>query len=114
MSGSELNINYTIKNDYIIVYPEERLDLSSSAYLEKSLRSLCQEYPDKNIIINLSRVPFINSAAIGVILLFSRQLASTNLSLKVTNLNDNVKKVISILEAEDLIDIYEDEEKAME
>jgi hypothetical protein len=39
--------------------------------------------------------------------LLFRASSSTISPLRSQNLNDNVKKVISILEAEDLIDIYE-------
>lgn len=106
-------LEYKKKNNCIVVYFESPLDISTSPEAERSLEKLMKQYDKYSFILNLSKVEYINSAGLGVIILTAKKLEKKGKSLKISNLNYLVKKVISILDARDIIDIYEDEEDAI-
>lgn len=107
------SLEYKKKNKCIVVYFESPLDISTSPEAERSLEKLMTRYDGYSFILNLSKVAYINSAGLGVIILTAKKLEKKGKSLKVSNLNYLVKKVISILDAHDVIDIYDDEEDAI-
>jgi anti-anti-sigma factor len=106
-------LEYKKIDNNIIVYFESPLDISTSPLVERSLDLLMRQYEGYSFILNLSRVAYINSAGLGVIILTAKKLEKHGSSLKLCNLNHVVKKVIDILDARDIIDIYEDEEDAV-
>lgn len=108
-----ISLEYKKKDNYIIVYFESPLDIKTSPIAEKSLEMLLNRYESCNFILNLSKVAYINSAGLGVIILIAKKLEKKGKALKLTNLNNVVKKVITILDAHNIIDIYEDEEEAI-
>ena len=55
----------------------------------------------------------MNSAGLGVLIISSKRLESAGRFLKITNLNIAVKKVIQLLDAHEIIDIYDSEEEAL-
>lgn len=107
------SLEYKKKNNCIVVYFESPLDISTSPVVERGLETLLNQYEGHSFILNLSKVAYINSAGLGVIILTAKKLEKKGSSLKVSNLNNVVKKVINILDAHDIIDIYEDEEDAI-
>ncbi len=108
-----ISLEYKKKDNYIIVYFEAPLDIKTSPIVEKSLEMLLNQYEGYNFILNLSKVAYINSAGLGVIILTAKKLEKKGRILKLTNLNNAVKKVINILDAHNIIDIYEDEDEAI-
>lgn len=106
-------LEYKKIDSSIIVYFESPLDISTSPLVERNLELLMKQYEGYSFILNLSRVAYINSAGLGVIILTAKKLEKNGSSLKLCNLNNVVKKVIDILDAQDVIDIYEDEEEAV-
>jgi len=106
-------LEYKKIDNNIVVYFESPLDISTSPLMERSLEVLMKQYDGYSFILNLSRVAYINSAGLGVIILTAKKLEKCGSSLKICNLNNVVKKVIDILDAQDVIDIYEDEEDAV-
>lgn len=108
-----ISLEYKKKDNYIIVYFESPLDIKTSPIIERSLEMLLNQYEECNFILNLSKVAYINSAGLGVIILTAKKLEKKGRTLKLTNLNNAVKKVINILDAHNIIDIYEDEDEAI-
>lgn len=106
-------MDYKKVDNCLVVYFESPLDISTSPVAERDLEILMKQYEGYNIILNLSRVAYINSAGLGVIILTAKKLEKSGSLLKICCLNNVVKKVISILDAHDIIDIYEDEEDAV-
>ena len=108
-----LSLKYKKKDNYIVVYFEFPLDIRTSPVIERRLETLLNQYEGFSFIFNFSQVAYINSAGLGVIILTAKKLEKKGRILKLTNLNNAVKKVINILDAHNIIDIYEDEEEAI-
>jgi len=112
-SITEMNIDYRKNTDSIVVYINSPLDFWNSPSIQKNLSYIMDQYPDYNFVVNLNKVEYMNSAGLGMLIISSKKLESNNRSLKVSNLNREVKKVIEILNADRIIDFYDTEEEAL-
>jgi len=108
-----MSLNYEKRDNVIIVYVESPLDIGNSPLIQRDISTLINQYPDYNFILNMNHVEFMNSAGLGVLIISSKRLESHHRSLKVTNLNVAVKKVIHLLDAHEIIDVYDNEEEAL-
>jgi anti-sigma B factor antagonist len=108
-----INLDYKKNENSIIVYIDSPLDLWNSPGIQKNLSNIIDEFSHYNFILNMANMEYMNSAGLGMLIIFSKKVESNHRSLKVSNLNKEVKKVIHILGADDIIDIYETEEEAL-
>jgi len=106
-------LNYEKKKNVVVVYVDLPLDIRNSPLLQKDLNILMDQFPGDNFVLNMNRVNFMNSAGLGVLILSTKKLESGNRCLKITNLSEPIKKIVQLLEADEIIDIYETEEDAV-
>jgi anti-sigma B factor antagonist len=109
-----MNLHYEKKENIIIVYVNTPLDIGNSPLIQRDISTLISQYPDYNFIINMEQVEFMNSAGLGVLIISTKRLESNSRCLKITNLNDAVKKVIHILDAHEIINVYDTEDEALQ
>jgi len=108
-----MNLNYEKKGNIIVVHVESPLDIGNSPLVQRDISTLMDQFPDYDFILNMEHVEFMNSAGLGVLIISTKRLESCSRNLKVTNLNFSVKKVIQLLDAHEIIDVYESEEEAL-
>jgi len=108
-----MNLHYEKKDNVIIVYVNSPLDIGNSPLIQRDISTLISQYPDYNFIINMEQVEVMNSAGLGVLIISTKRLESNNRCLKITNLNEAVKKVIQILDAHEIINVYDTEDEAL-
>lgn len=90
------------------------MDLSNSPVIQKDLNLLVEKFPERDLIVDMRGVGFMNSAGLGVLILITKKLEARGRSLKLTYLNRALLDVIKLLEADEILDIYEDEERALQ
>jgi len=108
-----MNLEYKTKGNNIVIYLKESLDIANSAYVERNISQLITEYNDHDVVLNMDSVKYMNSAGLGVLIILTKELEKKERLLKITNLNYTLRKVINILDAETLINIYDDERDAV-
>ena len=108
-----MNLEYKTKGNNVVVYLKESLDIANSAYIERNISSLIIQYDDHDIVLNMDSVKYMNSAGLGVLIILTKELEKKERTLKISNLNYTLRKVINILDAETLINIYDDERDAV-
>jgi anti-sigma B factor antagonist len=108
-----MNLEYKTKGNNVVVYLKESLDIANSAYIERNISSLITQYDDHDIVLNMDSVKYMNSAGLGVLIILTKELEKKERTLKISNLNYTLRKVINILHAETLINIYDDERDAV-
>ncbi|HNX22972.1 MAG TPA: STAS domain-containing protein [Spirochaetota bacterium] len=108
-----MNLNYEKKGNVVVVYVDSPLDIGNSPLIQRDISTLINHFPGCNFILNMGNVEFMNSAGLGVLIISTKRLESGNRYLKVTNLNMAVKKVIQILDAHEIIDVYDSDEEAI-
>ena len=107
-----MDLKYEKKDNVIVIYVESPLDIGNSPLIQKDISTLINQFPEYNFILNMERVEAMNSAGLGVLIISSKKLESNHRNLKVSNLNFAVKKVIQLLDAHEIIDVYDSEEEA--
>ncbi len=108
-----MNLNYEKKDNIIIVYVNSPLDIGNSPLIQRDISTLISQFPDYNFILNMESVELMNSAGLGVLIISTKRLESNNRCLKISNLNVAVKKVIQILDAHEIINVYDTEDEAV-
>jgi len=108
-----MNLKYEKKENVIIVHVGSSLDIGNSPLVQRDINTLINQFPEYDFILNMEQVDIMNSAGLGVLILSSKKLESAKRSLKLSNLNIAVKKVIQLLDAHEIIDVYDNEEDAV-
>jgi len=108
-----MSLEYKTKGNNLVIYLKESLDIANSAYVERNISQLITEYNDRDIVLNMDSVKYMNSAGLGVLIILTKELEKKERILKISNLNYTLRKVINILDAETLVNIYDDERDAV-
>lgn len=108
-----MSLEYKTKGNNLVIYLKESLDIANSAYVERNISQLITEYNDHDIVLNMDSVKYMNSAGLGVLIILTKELEKKERTLKISNLNYTLRKVINILDAETLVNIYDDERDAV-
>jgi stage II sporulation protein AA (anti-sigma F factor antagonist) len=100
--------------DVVIVQPEiERLDELAGRQLVAQMRT--QFGFDAKILLDLSDVQFVNSAALGYIITYGRRVRHQHGSLAVCSLQDHPRGVFKITRmARNLSGVYDTESQALD
>jgi anti-anti-sigma factor len=109
-----MRYSYVENKNTVVAYLDSILDIGSSSIVQKELKVLIEQFPDSDFIVNMEQVEYINSAGLGALIVSAKKIRSSKRKFKITNLNDTVKKVIEILDAQEIIDVYDNEEEAFE
>ena len=84
----------------------------AAADLRETLADLVNQDVQK-IIVNLSQVDHINSAAIGALVGAAKQLRLKDGDVKLYGLTDNIRRTFDLIGASDIIEIYDSEDSAL-
>jgi len=98
-----MDMRYEIEGEDIIMYLNNPLDIGFAPVVEKYVGGIIKENTDYNVVIDLENVSYINSSGLGVLIFLSKLLKGNNRKLKVINMSSTVKKVVDILDANDIL-----------
>ncbi len=90
-------MHYTIRNKYIFAIFDIHGDITftDASIIEKDAMEQGHQGID-NIVFNFDAVPYIDSAALGILLKISRKLEELGIALYLMNVNDVIKGVLKI------------------
>ncbi len=108
-----MNINYAQKGDFLIFRLYGELDMNTVPDFKKKINKLRKEKRINNIIINLSKIKFIDSTGIGAILGRYKKLKKNNGQLVLVGVNKRVEKIFALSGITGLIPIYDKEKTAI-
>ncbi len=97
----------TVKKEekYTLIQPEiEKLDSTVAAILKSEI-VLVTGNGEKNLIIDLHDVKYIDSSGLSALLVANRSCKGLNGTFVLTGLNDNVRKLISISQLDTILTI---------
>ena len=83
--------------------------------VETVLEKICQLFNDGfiNIVADFSKLRYVNSTGLGILLHFSKSAKEKNGSFKIANVNENVYEIIEIIGATSLLEIYDELDEAI-
>jgi len=90
---------------------EKALDASNSEQFKKSMAETLQSH-DK-VVIDLTRVEFVDSSGCGALLSCLRQLGDRGGELKLCSVQKNVERLFELVRMNRIIDIYPSKEDAL-
>ncbi len=91
-----MTIVHTIQPTRIVVAVNGDLDLKTADPLREALDALIDRYRDKDLIIDLADVDFIDSSGLGVILGRYRRLAQRNRTVSLAGIRPSVRTVLDL------------------
>ncbi|SIO22274.1 STAS domain-containing protein [Algoriphagus halophilus] len=98
-------------HDLLVIQGE--IDASNSVILDQKMQELT-ESGSKSILVDGSGLEYISSAGLGVFMSYLEDFQEEGITLKIFALSPRVFEVFKILGLDQLIDIYESKEAALE
>jgi anti-sigma B factor antagonist len=98
--------------DAIIAAVSGEVDLNNSPELRSALLSLIGRHSPRRLILNLGKVPYMDSSAIAVLVELLRKLGRGG-KLILTDLQPRVKGLLEIARLDSIFIIAKDEQEAM-
>ncbi len=82
-------------NDYMIFDLEEDISIETAQELEKTINaSINDNY--KKVVLNIKRVEYINSFALGILIKTMQEVESKNCEFYLMNAGQNVKALLKV------------------
>ncbi|WP_373396701.1 STAS domain-containing protein [Algoriphagus halophilus] len=97
-------------HDLLVIQGE--IDASNSVILDQKMQET--ESGSKSILVDGSGLEYISSAGLGVFMSYLEDFQEEGITLKIFALSPRVFEVFKILGLDQLIDIYESKEAALE
>ncbi len=103
------------KRNIGIIMPEGEIVFENSNPHKEEVKSKITEDEDiDKLIVDLGQVPYLDSSGVGYLISLLKFMRQGEGELVLSNLDDKVQRVIKLTKLEDIIDIYESNEEAME
>jgi anti-anti-sigma factor len=90
-----LTINSETQGNYLVIALTGRVDASNAKTLEEQAIGLIKD-SNVNLILNLTDVNYISSAALRVFLLIAKELSKVNGTIKLCGLSSTLQDVFDI------------------
>jgi anti-sigma B factor antagonist len=99
-------------NKAVVVLAIDKLDAANAGHLRTEMCDVFQTYDD--VVLDMSQVDFVDSSGLGVLLSFTRMLASKGGRLRLCAVKDSVLELIRLVRFERVLDIALSREEALE
>jgi anti-anti-sigma factor len=84
---------------------EGRFDFSAHRVFRSQYESCLQIPGVKHVALNMAKVEYLDSSALGMLLLLNEGARATNIQVAITNCPDNVKKILNIANFERIFNV---------
>ena len=104
-----------IDDDVLVVYFQDAriIDETRIQTLGKELLDLVSSTGNDRIILNFKNVSFMSSAMIGKLIQFGKKCDTSDIKLRLCEINDNVEEVFSLMNLGKVFKIDKDEERSV-
>lgn len=106
-----MEINMTVNGTTCIITPSGQVDALTSPKLNEYFQEKLIEY--HNLVGDLSKVDFISSAGLRVLLATVKDARRSGGDLRLAGVKDDVKKVLSVSGFDQILKIYPDVQSAI-
>jgi anti-anti-sigma factor len=115
MEACEMNFKVETKNNtHIFRLKEERLNARIAPDLKAQLLLLIGEETPRNILLDLTKVKFVDSSGLGALLLGLRQARANDRQFALLGTQKRVSNLIHIAQVGTVLTSYMDEEEALQ
>lgn len=96
------------QQDAVIARLSGSLTVANAPELRQGLMDAVKKHGPKTLALNLTEVDFIDSSALGVFVEVRRQVAAGGGSLALTNLNDDIRGLMRIMNLDSVFTFLDD------
>ncbi|MCG6930854.1 MAG: STAS domain-containing protein [Desulfofustis sp.] len=108
-----MDIVKTEQRGVIILAPDGRLDSNSAPSLEQEIGTIGFGSDGHHLLLDLSKVEYISSAGLRVVLKTVKERQSASKSFAVSNMQDHVREVFEISGFDSYVTIFPDTAAAL-
>jgi anti-anti-sigma factor len=108
-----MDIKTEVKNRKRVFYPAGNLDLTASLHFEKYLNEILNLDEECDFIINMKDIMSMSSSCMSILIKVEKKLRKRNCKLRLSNISQVVRELISISNLDTVISTYENEEEAL-
>lgn len=113
MLTDDLIINERKINGIVVIELEGDLDAFTVQEIRRRLNEMMEEGTDR-IVLNLSKLRYINSTSIGVLVGRLRRIRERGGDIVLAELNPRINRIITLVGGRRLFRIFNNEQKAIE
>jgi len=106
-----MQLTYSEKNGYKVVYFEGSLDTVTSPEVEKTINAFIDADTVK-FVFNFDKTRYMSSSGLRVLLATAKKLKGKG-ELKISNLNEMIEEVFDISGFNQILNVYKTEEEAL-
>src|SRR5438045_1070275 len=101
------------EGDCVIVTVKGEIDLQASPELRVALLELLKKYSPKKLVLNLSRVAYMDSSAIAVLVEMLKKMNSAGGKIYLTSLQPRVQGLLEIVRLNTIFSIVATDQEAV-
>jgi len=109
---SDVSFDTKTEGDIQIVNISGQLDAFTVSNLKSEFKKLTDAHSIK-FILNLGKVDYANSTAIGAIVAVAQQVRKRKGDIKLCGMNDDIRKVFDLVGASKILEIFKSEQEAL-
>lgn len=102
-----MTIVHTVQGGHVRVAVKGDMDLKTADPLREALDKLLDRYRDRNLLLDLSEVGFVDSSGLGVILGRYRRLSAQGRTIALTGVRPHVRSVLELAGIDSIMSITE-------
>ena len=114
ISDEKMKVKILTKNEVNIVRIEGAIKSGDEYNLADKIEKYIEPGKAPKFIIDLSKVPFLNSAALGVFLNIYKRVESLNGRIVFSGLNSEIEKLMEITRLTSIFEVFRSTGEAME
>ncbi len=108
-----LEVLKTVNDAIQVLEWKENITLKNIELFRQDMNNLLNQ-DSQNLILNLAETTYINSAGLGIIAESVVQAKRNNKELVISNMEDSIKEIFSIVKFSSFMKLFEVEEEAIE
>lgn len=105
-------VKMEMKDGLMICRVEGDINLNTASGIKKEFVAFVDQKPSR-VIINFSKVAYIDSSGLGMLVEILKKIKAYGGSLKLTNLSAKIKSMFEIIQFNKIFDIADNEEGAI-
>ena len=97
---------------YVVHMKSARVSFPEVPHIKKEIQHLMASYPQK-IILDLEKVNYLDSAALGMLFQLQNSIKKQNGQLLLTNINSTIEVVLNLTKSDRLLHIVDSVDEAL-
>ncbi len=108
-----MNIQYEIKDKVLIVSIEGELVSPQALETDKKIIAIIEKEKKERVIINLSKVDFIDSTGLGILVSIRLYCKKNKIMFATVGVNEKIKRTFTVTEMSSFLNIHDTIDKLL-